>query len=80
MPQKERGVKGKSVPAGKDYEDLPEEPSYEEEPGVEGVGAEGDSIVGSGKAPGASRRNAFTYITLLRRAINLARQSISRSV
>ena len=80
VPQKERGVKGKSMPAGKDYEDLPEEPSYEEEPGVGGVEAEGDSLGGSGKAPGASRRNAFTYITLLRRAINLARQSISRSV
>jgi len=80
MPQKERGVKGKSMPAGKDYEDLSEEPSYEEEPGVEDAEAGGDSLGGSGKAPGASRRNAFTYITLLRRAINLARQSISRSV
>jgi hypothetical protein len=79
-PQKVRGVKGKSTPAGKDYEDLPEEPSYEEEPGTEGTGAEGDDLRGSGKASGASRRNAFTYITLLRRAINLARQSISRSV
>ena len=79
-PQKERGVKGKSMPAGKDYEDLPEEPSYEKEPGVEGAEAEGDSLGDSGKAPGASRRNTFTYITLLRRAINLARQSISRSV
>jgi MoxR-like ATPase len=79
-PQKARGVKGKSMPAGKDYEDLPEEPSYEEEPGVEGTEAGGDDLRGSGKASGASRRNAFTYITLLRRAINLARQSISRSV
>jgi hypothetical protein len=79
-PQKVRGVKGKSTPAGKDYEDLPEEPSYEEEPGVEGTGTEGDDLRGSGKVSGTSRRNAFTYITLLRRAINLARQSISRSV
>jgi hypothetical protein len=65
---------------GKDYKDLPEEPSYEEEPGTEGTEAEGDGLRGSGKASGVSRRNAFTYITLLRRAINLARQSISRSV
>jgi MoxR-like ATPase/ribosomal protein L20A (L18A) len=80
-PQKAGGVKGKSVPSGsKDYEDLPEEPSYEEEPGVEGTGAEGGDLRGSGRASVASRRNAFTYITLLRRAINLARQSISRSV
>jgi MoxR-like ATPase len=65
----------------KDYEDLPEEPSSEEEElGVEDTELEGDGLRGSGKTSGASRRNAFTYITLLRRAINLARQSISRSV
>jgi len=76
-PQKAGSVKGRSTP----YEDLPEEPSYEEEePGVEGTEAEGDGLRGSGKASGVSRRNTLTYITLLRRAINLARQSLSRSV
>jgi hypothetical protein len=82
-PQKAGGVKGRSVPTGKDrdYEGLPEEPSYEEEePGADGTEAEGDGLRGSGRVSGTSRRNAFTYITLLRRAINLARQSISRSV
>jgi MoxR-like ATPase len=81
-PQKAGGVKSRTTATGKDrdYGDLPEEPSYDEEPGVEGTEEEGDDLRGSGKASGASRRNAFTYITLLRRAINLARQSISRSV
>jgi len=82
-PKQVRGVKGRGTtegPVGKDYEDLPEEPSYEEEPGVRGTEVRGDGLRGSGRVSDASRRNAFTYITLLRRAINLARQSISRSV
>jgi MoxR-like ATPase len=81
-PQKVRGVKGRSDTLGKDkgFEGPPKEPSYEEETLARGKEGEGDGSEDSVGASRSSRRNAFTYITLLRKAINLAHQSISRSV
>jgi hypothetical protein len=82
-PQKVRGTKDRNASLGKakDSGDLPKEPSSEEEElGVEGAEEEGDGLGGSGGPSSASGRNTFTYISLLKRAINLARQSIRRSI